>query len=482
MDKKYDHLKIEAEISKLWEDGEYFQGKVDSNKEPFTILLPPPNANGRLHIGHALMLAIEDLLIRWKRMKGYSTLWVPGTDHAGFETQVVFERQLEKDGRSRFDYDRDTLYKMVWDFVEDNSGQIVEQTKAMGPSIDWSRSTFMLDDHVVDTVLNTFQKMSDDDLIYRDNYIVNYCTQHQTTLSDLELDREDQQTPLYYIRYPLVDRKDDEPQYIVVATTRPEPIFVDTHLAINPKDERNQWLLNRKVKNPLTDAEMEFVQDPFVDPEFGTGVVKLTPAHDKNDYEVALRHNLPISPAFGTDGLIDGLPIEEARKKALETIKAKDLLEKIDEKYTNAISKCYKCGTVIEPLVIPNWFVKVGPLKKPAHDVVKNGDVKIYPKWQETKYHRWMEDMRDWPISRQIVWGIRIPAWYNVDDNPDMLVIFLTDGENIIGKISDVLQNYSLKDIEKGLQTLIAHNNSRYEISKEKTGDRYIQETDTFDT
>ena len=499
MDSKYNHLEKEKQIYKYWEEIDAFSPEgvaklrkkhgVTSTKDTYTVLLPPPNANGRIHVGHALMIAIEDVLIRRKRMQGFDTLWVPGTDHAGFETQIVYERHLESLGKSRFDFDRKTLYKKIFYFVEKNGSQIIEQVKALGPSLDWGRNTFMLDNKVINIVLSTFKKMYEDNLIYRDNYIVNYCTHHQTTLSDLELEYKDQKTPLYYIRYKLVDRKDSEPEFIVVATTRPEPIFIDTHLAINPKDKKNNWLKGRKVLNPLTGKEMTFVTDSFVDPEFGTGIVKLTPAHDKNDYKVALRYGLPIKPAFSTDGVIlesgeelAGLTITQARKKAVGILQKKSLIEKIDDKYQNKVAVCYKCGTTIEPLVIPNWFVKVESIKKPALEVVKKGKVKIYPKWQQTKYFRWMQDMHDWPISRQIVWGIRIPAWYNIDKNPDLLVTFIKNGESITGTVGDLLKQHSFKDIESGLQSLIAPNSATFQVSKDKPGENFLQETDTFDT
>lgn len=499
MDSKYNHLEKEKQIYKYWEEIDAFSPEgvaklrkkhgVTSTKDTYTVLLPPPNANGRIHVGHALMIAIEDVLIRRKRMQGFDTLWVPGTDHAGFETQIVYERHLESLGKSRFDFDRKTLYKKIFYFVEKNGSQIIEQVKALGPSLDWGRNTFMLDNKVINIVLSTFKKMYEDNLIYRDNYIVNYCTHHQTTLSDLELEYKDQKTPLYYIRYKLVDRKDSEPEFIVVATTRPEPIFIDTHLAINPKDKKNNWLKGRKVLNPLTGKEMTFVTDSFVDPEFGTGIVKLTPAHDKNDYKVALRYGLPIKPAFSTDGIIlesggelAGLTITQARKKAVGILQKKSLIEKIDDKYQNKVAVCYKCGTTIEPLVIPNWFVKVESIKKPALEVVKKGKVKIYPKWQQTKYFRWMQDMHDWPISRQIVWGIRIPAWYNIDKNPDLLVTFIKNGESITGTVGDLLKQHSFKDIESGLQSLIAPNSATFQVSKDKPGENFLQETDTFDT
>lgn len=492
MQKKYNHKEVESKIYKMWEDGGYFTPDLDPNKEPYAIVLPPPNSNGKLHVGHALMIAIEDLLIRWKRMQGYSALWIPGTDHAGFETQAVFEKHLKKEGKSRLDFDRETLYNMVYDFVREQGDVIYDQVRSLGPSLDWTRKRFTLDDDVIATVYETFAKMVDEGLVYRDDYMVNYCTFCGTTLSDLEVEYAEKNAPLYYVKYKLINRKDSEPEYLVVATTRPEPIYVDTHLAINPDDSDKQWLLGRSLENPLTGESMEIVADSFVNPEFGTGLVKLTPAHDKNDYEVAKKLNLPVVKAVGVDGKmieygtdlgLAGLFAKQGRRKVVDILQERGLIDHIDEKYQNSSAVCYKCKNPIEPMVLPNWFVKVESLKKPAHDVVKAGDVKIYPEWQETKYHRWMEDMYDWPISRQIVWGIRIPAWYDVTENPDLNVTFLnSSGETVTGKVSDILQDYTVSDIIEGLQTLIAPNNSKFVVKADSPGENYLPETDTFDT
>lgn len=492
MEKKYNHKAVEEKIYKMWEEGGYFTPKIDSAKEPYTIVLPPPNSNGKLHVGHALLVAIEDLLIRWKRMQGYSALWIPGTDHAGFETQTVFEKHLKKDGKSRLDFDRETLYGMVYDFVREQGDVIYEQIRSLGPSLDWTRKKFTLDEDVIETVYATFARMVKEGLVYRDDYMVNYCTFCGTTLSDLEVEYKEKNSPLYYVKYKLIDRKETEPEYLVVATTRPEPIYVDTHLAVNPEDSNMRWLLGRFLENPLTSIPMEVIADSFVDPEFGTGLVKLTPAHDKNDYEVAKKSGLPIVKAIGVDGKmveygtdlgLTGLYAKQGRKRVVELLEEKSLIDHIDENYQNSSAICYKCKNSIEPMVLPNWFVKVETLKKPAHDAVKNGDVHIYPDWQATKYHRWMEDMYDWPISRQIVWGIRIPAWYDVTENPDLNVTFLNSaGETITGKVSIVLEKYTIAEITAGLQTLIAPNNSKFVVQAYSPGETYLPETDTFDT
>ena len=483
MDSKYDHKIHEPRIMEKWEKIGVFKAQVDYSKKPYSIVLPPPNANGKLHTGHVLMCAIEDVLIRWKKMQGFSTLWLPGTDHAGFETQVVFEKELKKQDKSRFDFDRNTLYKKIWDFVEENRHVIEGQIKSMGSSLDWSRYTFTLDKKVIDTVYNTFRQMINDGLVYRDNYIVNYCPKCGTTFADLEIKHEERKDPLYYLKYGP----------FVLATTRPETKFGDTAVAVNPKDKRYKEYVGKEIEieglnGPI---KLKVIADSFVDPEFGTGVVKVTPAHDKNDYEAGLRHNLEVKAVIGLDGRMNdlagpysGMKVLEARKIFVEDLQAIGLIVKIDENYEHTISLCYKGNHEIEPMVLPNWFVKVETLKKPALDVVKKGQVKIYPKWQEVTYVRWMEEMRDWPISRQVVWGIRIPAWYEVSENPGITVNFLNkEGKIINGKVSDLLQQYSFEEIEEGLQSLIVPKNSKYVISDEKPSKgKYLQETDTFDT
>lgn len=490
MEPRYDHKSVESKIYKMWEDGGYFKATRDPAKKPYTIVLPLPNASGKMHVGNVLMIAIEDLLIRWKRMQGYSALWVPGTDHAGFETQVTYERELKKQGKSRFDFDRATLYQQIWDFVHENKHLIEGQIKEMGASVDWSRYLFSLDQRSLEMVFNTFSKMLKDGLIYRDDYIVNYCPALGTTFADLEVTYEERNDPLYYVKYKLLGRQADEPEFVACATVRPELIFIDTHLAVNPKDKKNAWLIGRKVSNPLTGVDMDIIGDGFVDPKFGTGVVKLTPAHDKVDYSVAIKHRLPIRNALDLRGRINekggkyaGMKIKEARKAVYVDLQEADMLEKVDEKYIHTVPVSYKGSADIEPLVLPNWFVKVESLRKPALEAVTKGEVTIYPKWRKITYIRWMEEMRDWPISRQVVWGIRIPAWYNVDDNPDLLISFKTNtGEVKNGFIKELLKDFAFEEIEAGLQTLIAGKESKFIISKEKVRGRFLQETDTFDT
>jgi len=485
VDKKYDHKTTEPEIEKKWEESGVFVGKIDLDKKPFTIVLPPPNANGKLHTGHVLMLAIEDILIRWKKMQGYSTLWLPGTDHAGFETQVVFERSLQEKGKSRFDYDRDSLYKEIWNFVEANKKVIENQVKRMGPGLDWSRYTYTLDDNVVNIVYSTFRKMLSEGLVYRDDYIVNFCPKCGTTFADLEIRHKDKISSLYYIKYgPLV-----------VATTRPETKFGDVALAVNPNDERYKDYIGKEIEyeDPLGKFSIPVIADSYVDMSFGTGVLKVTPAHDKNDYEIGLRHKLPVVSVIGFDGKMNenagryrGMEVSAARDAVVKDLEDMGMIEKIDSNYRNSVAVCYKGGHEIEPTVLPNWFIKVDSLKKPALDAVLNGDVRIFPKWRQVTYTKWMEEMRDWPISRQIVWGIRIPIWYDVDENPDIQVTFLDAGGNrVVGRIGDLLGKYSFDEIKAGLQSLIAPKDANFRTEPGTGHDpekRLLQETDTFDT
>ncbi|MCL6096908.1 MAG: valine--tRNA ligase [Patescibacteria group bacterium] len=409
MDKVYNHKNVEEKIYKQWEEKGYFAPEINPKGKPYSIILPPPNANAPLHFGHA-MYVIEDILIRFKRMQGYKALWLPGADHAGFETQFVFEKKLQAEGKSRFDFDRETLYKMIWDFVQGNRPIMENQLRRMGFSLDWGRKKFTLDEDIVKIVYKTFKKLYDDGLIYRAERLVNYCTFDGTSFSDLEVIYEERQNPLYYIKYgPLV-----------LATTRPETKFGDTAVAVHPDDKRYQKYIGKEIEieTVLGKAKIKVVADKMVDPLFGTGVVKITPAHDFNDYEVAKRHDLPMVQVIGLDGKINekagkfaGQYVKQARKAVVEEMQAKGLLEKIDENYTHRIGLCYKCKNPIEPLPLEQWFVKMEPLAKPAIEVIKKGQIKIYPKNMEKLYFQFLEDIHDWNISRQIVWGIRIPAW-----------------------------------------------------------------------
>ncbi len=483
LDKNYDHKKYESKMYELWEKSGAFTPKIDKSKRPFTIILPPPNASGKMHTGNILMIAIEDILIRWHRMKGNPTLWVPGTDHAGFETQITFERELRKqENKSRFDFDRNTLYQKIWEFVQKNKHLIDDQIREMGASVDWSRYKFTLDPEVLELVFNTFKKMVDEGLVYRDDYVVNYCPALGTTFADLEVNYEERQDPLYFIKYgPLT-----------VATVRPETKLGDTALAVNPKDKRYKEYIGKEIEfeDVLGKNKLKVIGDSYVDMKFGTGVLKVTPAHDKNDYAIALRHNLEVKQVIGTDGRMTtaagkytGLKVKAARAQVVADLEQLGAIEKVDTSYKHLVPVSYKGNADIEPLVLPNWFVKVESLKNPAKAVVERGEVKIYPAWRKNTYLRWMEEMRDWPISRQVVWGIRVPAWYNVDDNPGLQVTFLDKTGSVqSGLVVSLLILYSFTEIESGLQSLIAPKEAKFVISTTSPGDKFLQETDTFDT
>lgn len=533
MDSRYDHLQTEPTLYETWEKSGSFSpdtgvlpsseahhaASLPTNSSPqnsavpynsgsassrhaasspsvgttqktptFTIMMPPPNANDPLHIGHAMFLTIEDVLIRFHRMKGDATLWLPGTDHAGIETQFVFEKKLKKNNQSRFDFDRETLYRMIWDYVQENSSIAVDQMKKMGASADWSRFTFMLDTKVVVQVLETFSKLHQDNLVYRDEQLVNYCTHCGTSFSELEVLYQDQVSPLYFVKYPFADNPQE---YITVATVRPEPIFADTHLAVHPADKKHVHLIGKKVLNPLTGAEMEIIADEFVDPEFGTGIVKLTPAHDPNDFQVAQKHHLPLNQAITLEGKIApqggkyaGMRVKAAREAVVKDLQEKGLIEKINEKYANRIGTCYRCKRPLEPLLLAQFFIKVKPLVEPVLQDLKNKKFRVHGSGHDKILKHWLENLKDWNISRQIVWGIRIPVWYSVTENPDIRVSFITQQkEKRTGTIAELFsQGYSLEDISQGLQELKAPITASYVVSTSSPGENYIQETDTFDT
>jgi valyl-tRNA synthetase len=482
MEKTFNHNQVEENVREVWKQAGGFKAVANSGKKPFSIVLPPPNASGKMHTGNVLMIAIEDLLMRWKRMQGYEALWIPGTDHAGFETQITFEKQLSKDGKSRLDFDRNTLYEMIWNFVQENRGLIEEQIKKMGASVDWSRYTFTLDPKALEIVHNTFKQMVEDGLIYRDDYVVNYCPALGTTFADLEVNFVERKDPLYYIKYgPLV-----------VATVRPETKLGDTALAVNPNDKRYKDFIGKEIEfeDVLGPNKLKVIADSYVDPEFGTGVLKVTPAHDKNDYEIGLRHKLEVKSVINLSGRMNenagiyaGMKVKAAREAVVSDLQGMGLIEKVDNEYVHLVPVSYKGEKEIEPLVLPNWFVKVDSLKKPALKAVLDGDIKIYPEWRQATYVNWMEEMRDWPISRQVIWGIRIPAWYDIKENPDLVVTFLNNKKEVVtGKIEEIIQNYSFEEVESGLQSLVAPKKAKYQVSKKKPGDTYLQETDTFDT
>ncbi|HZQ30071.1 MAG TPA: valine--tRNA ligase [Patescibacteria group bacterium] len=416
MDKQYDPKKVEDRIYKLWEEKGYFKPEVNPKGTPYCIILPPPNANGALHFGHVMFTA-EDILIRFKRMQGFSALWLPGTDHAGIETQFVFEKKLKEEGKSRLDFDQDTLYKMIWEYVEKNRGGIENQLRRLGFSLDWSREKYTLDPNIIKLVYKTFKWMFDDGLVYRDFRLVNYCTFDGTSFSDLEVVHKEKESALYFIKYFF----EKGGGHISVATTRPETIIADVAVAVNPMDERYKGLEGKNVINPQTKQSIPIIYDELVDLEFGSGALKITPGHDPKDFEIAKKHELKGDSLIGFDGKIKdgkykGLYVKQAREKIIEDFSGEGLIEKTD-KIIHQVPVCYKCQNPIEPLLMEQWFIKVKSLKEKAVDVVKKGKIKIYPKNFESQYFDWLENLNDWNISRQIVWGIRIPAFRNKKTN-----------------------------------------------------------------
>ena len=444
MNKNYDHTQYEDKLYQKWEESGVFtpptgEELLKSGKKPYTIIMPPPNANEPLHIGHAMFVTIEDIFIRYHRMKGFASLWLPGTDHAGIETQFVFEKKLAKEGKSRFDFDRETLYKMIWDYVQENGQVAINQMKKLGATADWSRYKFTLDPDIVEEVLKTFKKLHEDGLIYRAEKLVNYCTKCGTAYSELEVEYEEKNDPLYYIKYGP----------FVLATVRPETKFGDSAVAVHPDDKRYQQWIGKEIEVEGLNGKfkLKVIADKLVDPEFGTGVVKVTPAHDPADFEMGQTHHLPMIQVIGFNGKLTevagkyaGLSVLEARKQVVEDLKAKGLMEKMDENYVHRVGTCYRCHRTIEPLPIKQFFIKVKPLAEKALEALDKKETKILGAGRDKILRHWLLNLRDWNISRQIVWGIRMPVWY--------------------------------RDSSK----------TEYVVSETSPGDGYIQETDTFDT
>ena len=419
--KAYTPNEFEPNIYALWEQSGVFNPKGEG--EPYAIVMPPPNANGNLHVGHALSFDLEDILVRFHRMNGYDAVLIPGADHAGFETWVVYERELEKQGKTRFDYTREQLYSQVWDFVDQKRGDMELQLRALGVGASWDNLVFTLDEKVINTVYKTFKKLWDDKLIYRGERIVNYCTVHQTSFSDIEVEHKNEKGKLYKIAYPTLDKIGE----IVVATTRPETLLGDTAVAVNPNDERYKHLIGTKVQLPLTSREIPIIADDYVDMAYGTGAVKITPAHDPNDFEMGKRHDLEQIQVIGFDGKMTnvpsqfmGLTVAEARKKVLAALDTEEA-RRGETDIEHAVGHCYKCGSVIEPLIKDQWFIKMQPLAERAISVIRSGEITFSPSNRGEILANYLEGLHDWNISRQIPWGIPIPAFQNVNDPSDWL-------------------------------------------------------------
>ncbi len=412
--KVYDPSETESKWYSVWESRGYFTSKIDPNKEPFTIVIPPPNVTGSLHMGHALNNTIQDVIVRRKRMQGQATLWLPGTDHAGIATQNKVEQHLEAEGLTRHDVGRDEFIKRVWKWKEEYGATIINQLKRLGCSCDWSRERFTMDEGYSKAVKEVFVRLYEDGLIYRGHRIINWCPRCHTALSDIEVEHQDVEGGLWHIRYGLAD----ETGYLVIATTRPETLLGDTAVAVNPNDDRYKHLIGKEAVLPLVGRRLPIVGDEHVDPAFGTGALKVTPAHDPNDFEIGERHNLEQVNIFGPDAHINenggkfaGMERFEARKAVIEALKEEGLLEK-HETHMHAVGHCYRCHTVIEPYLSEQWFVDMKPLAGPAIDAVRRGEVTFSPERWSRVYFDWMENIRDWCISRQIWWGHQIPAWY----------------------------------------------------------------------
>lgn len=422
--KTYEPKEYESDIYALWEKSDAFTPQNRGNKDTFSIVIPPPNANGNLHIGHGLTLGIEDIAIRYNRMLGKATLFLPGADHAGFETQSVYEKQLAREGKSRFDLTREELYSRIYDFVAENKDNYESQFRRLGASLDWKHYTYTLDTKIVAQAYVSFKKMWDEGLIYRGERLVNFCTFHGTGFADIEVEHKEESSYLWHITYPLTDGSGN----ITVATTRPETMLGDTAVAVNPTDDRYASFIGKTVKLPLTKREIPIIADEFVDAAFGTGAVKITPAHDPNDYEAGKRHDLPFITVISHEGKIThdmpedyrGLDVLDARKKIVHDLKEHGSMEK-EEEYTHNVGHCYKCGTVIQPLLRDQWFIDMQPLAKPAIEALKAGKITFYPEVKKQQLITYLENLRDWNISRQIAWGIPIPAFQNLDNPEDWI-------------------------------------------------------------
>ena len=412
----YNPKEIEQQWYTYWEEKGYFHEEVDTEKEPFSIVLPPPNVTGQLHMGHALDNTLQDILIRTKRMQGYNVLWMPGTDHAGIATQVKVEENIMKtEGKSRHDLGREEFLKRVWEWKQEYGNTIVKQIRSLGASCDWTRERFTLDEGYHEAVLKVFEEVYEKGLIYRGERITNWCPNCLTALSDIEVEHEDENGHLWHIKYPVIGEEDT---FLTVATTRPETMFGDVAVAVNPNDERYAHLVGKELLLPFVNRHIPIIADEYVDQSFGTGCVKITPAHDPNDFEMGQRHNLESIVVMNPDGTMNAgaghfvnMPRELARKQVVAELEAQGLLEKVED-HGHSVGHCSRCNTTVEPMVSKQWFVSMEPLAKPALEVVRDKSIEFVPERFTKTYTNWLESIRDWCISRQLWWGHRIPAWY----------------------------------------------------------------------
>jgi valyl-tRNA synthetase len=430
--KTYDPNQYEPTIYAMWETANAFA--PTGQGEPYSIVMPPPNANGNLHIGHALMADLEDILARYYRMKGRDVAYIPGADHAGFETWVVYERELAKKGQSRFDFTREQLYSQVWNFVESQRGNMELQLRALGTGTSWDDLVFTLDEKVIDTVYGTFKKLWDEKLIYRGERIVSYCTVHQTSFADIEVEHKNEKGKLWKIAYPTLDKIGE----IIIATTRPETLLGDVAIAVHPEDPRYKDLIGTRVMLPLVEREIPIIADEYADPAFGTGAVKITPAHDPNDFEVGQRHNLEPIQVIDFDGRMinvppqfAGLDVDTARTRVLAALEAAELRRGEDD-IEHAVSHCYKCNSIIQPLIKNQWFLRVGPLVEQAKTAINDGQITFYPESKKKALLQYYDKLRDWNLSRQIPWGIPIPAFQSTVNPDDWIYDTNIDQETIV--------------------------------------------------
>ncbi|MCD7828278.1 MAG: valine--tRNA ligase [Clostridiales bacterium] len=417
LEKQYNPKNVEDRIYKFWLDGKYFHANLDESKETYTIVIPPPNITGQLHMGHALDNTLQDILIRFKRMQGYDTLWVPGTDHASIATEAKIVEAMKKEGVTKEEIGREKFLERAWDWKKQYGGRIVEQLKKLGSSCDWDRERFTLDEGCSKAVREVFVRLYEKGLIYRGERIINWCPHCLTSISDAEVEYEDQAGHFWHLRYPFKDGSG----FLELATTRPETLLGDTAVAVNPNDERYKDMVGKTVVLPLVHREIPVIADDYVEMDFGTGVVKITPAHDPNDFEVGLRHNLPVINVMTPDAKITdeypeyaGMDRYEARKAIVADLEKEGALVKVED-YSHNVGSCYRCHSTVEPRISKQWFVKMEPLAKPAIDVVKEGKTRFIPDRFSKVYYHWMENIKDWCISRQLWWGHRIPAWYCAD-------------------------------------------------------------------
>ena len=413
LSKIYEPQAVESEIYKMWQEGGYFHAERDEHKKPFTIVMPPPNVTGQLHMGHAMDATLQDSIIRFKRMQGYNALWIPGVDHAGIATQIKVEEELRKEGLTRYDLGREKFLERVWDWKNRFGNRIVEQQKKLGASCDWDRARFTMDEGCSKAVREVFVSLYEKGLIYKGSRIINWCPHCVTALSDAEVEYVDKPGHLWHIRYPLEDGSGE----VIVATTRPETMLGDSGVCVNPNDERYKAIVGKNVILPLLNKPIPVVADDYAEMEFGTGCVKMTPAHDPNDFEVGLRHNLEVIRVLDDEGKVnnlggkyEGMDRYEARKAIVADLDAQGYLVKVED-YSHNVGTCYRCHNDVEPIISAQWFVKMKPLAEKAIEVVKEGETKFVPDRFTKTYLNWMENVRDWCISRQLWWGHQIPAW-----------------------------------------------------------------------